>query len=144
MLKSRRDLVFIPQKPPKKYQKNTEKFLSHSMIAGREGNLKRTDITNITRHKMERELNKIQKLLKYNSMLLEKAVITLKPEPLLKLKGWSAVKMRKVIERLKDQDFSWAQDIEKLVPTAGGYEYERIESNEVKNIIQKIISERKN
>jgi hypothetical protein len=77
-------------------------------------------------------------------MLLEKAVITLKPEPLLKLKGWSAVKMRKVIERLKDQDFSWAQDIEKLVPTAGGYEYERIESNEVKNIIQKIISERKN
>ncbi len=52
--------------------------------------------------------------------------------------------MRKVIERLKDQDFSWAQDIEKLVPTAGGYEYERIESNEVKNIIQKIISERKN
>jgi len=142
--KSRRDLVFIPQKPPKKYQKNTEKFLSHSMIAGREGNLKRTDFTNITRHKMERELNEIQKLLKYNSMLLEKAVITLKPEPLLKLKGWSAAKTRKAIERLKDQDFSWAQDIEKLVPTAGGYEYERIESNEVKNIIQKIISERKN
>ena len=142
--KSKRDLVFIPQKPPKKYQKNAEKFLSHSMIAGREGNLKRTDISNIARHKIEKELKDIQKILKYNSMLLEQAIITLKPELLLKLKGWSADKMRKAIERLKDQDFSWAQDVEKLVPTAGGYDYERIQSTEVKKIIQKIISKRKN
>ena len=142
--KSIRDLVFIPQKPPKNHQKNAEKFLSHSMIAGREGNLKRTDISNVTRHKLERELKEIQKILIYNSMLMEKAVLTLKPEILLKLKGWSAVNMRRAIERLKDQEFSWAQDIEKLVPTAGGYEHERIESTEVKSTVQKIISKRKN
>ncbi|NVM17901.1 MAG: hypothetical protein HWN80_09300 [Candidatus Lokiarchaeota archaeon] len=142
--KSKRELVFIPQKPPKKYQKNMEKFLSHSMIAGREGNLKRTDISNISRHKIERELKEIQKILKYNSMLLEKAVITPKPELILGLKGWSTFKMRKAIERLKDQEFSWAKDVEKLVPTAGGYEHERIENTEVKSIIQKIISKRKN
>jgi hypothetical protein len=141
--KSKRDLVFIPQKPPKKYQKNTNKFLSHSMIAGREGNLKRTDISSITRHKIERELKEIQKILKFNSMLVENAVITLKPESLHKLKGWSDEKIRKVIERLKDPEFSWAKDVEKLVPTAGGYEHERIGSSEVKNIIQKIISKRK-
>lgn len=142
--KSKRDLVFIPQKPPKKYQKNTNKFLSHSMVAGREGNLKRTDIYNITRHKIERELKEIQNILKYNSMLLEKAVINLKPELILKLKGWSDENRKTAIERLEDQEFSWAQDIEKLVPTARGYEHERIESSELKNIIQKIISKRKN
>jgi len=141
--KSKRDLVFIPQKPPKNYQKNAEKFLSHSMIAGREGNLKRTDISNIIRHKIERELKKIQKILIYNSLLMEKAVLTLKPELLLKLKGWSAIKMRKAIERLKNQDFSWAKDVEKLIPTAGGYDNERIESSEVMSIVQKIISRRK-
>jgi hypothetical protein len=142
--KSKRDLVFIPQKPPKKYQKNTEKFLSHSMIAGREGNLKRTDISNITRHKLERELKSIQKILEFNSMLLEKAVITLKPELILKLKGWSEKNMKKAIERINDRDFSWAKDVEKGVPTAGGYENERIEHSDVKSIIQNIISKRKN
>jgi hypothetical protein len=142
--KSKRDLVFIPQKPPQKYQNNAEKFLSHSMIAGREGNLKRTDISNITRHKTERELKSIQKILKFNSLLLEKAVLTLKPELILKLKGWSDKNMKIAIERLKDREFSWAKDVEKLVPTAGGYEHERIESSEVKNIIQRIISKRKN
>ncbi len=141
--KSKRDLVFIPQKPPKKYQKNTEKFLSHSMIAGREGNLKRTDISNITRHKIERELKSIQKILEFNSLLLEKAVSTLKPELILKLKGWSDENRKKAIGRIKDREFSWAKDVEKLAPTAGGYEHERIESSEVKNIIQKIISKRK-
>jgi len=141
--KSIRDLVFIPQKPPKKYQKNTEKFMSHSMIAGREGNLKRSDISNITRHKIERELKSIQKILKFNTLLLEKAVITLKPELILKLKGWSNENMKKAIERLKDREFSWAKGVEKLVPTAGGYEHERIESSELKNIIQMIISKRK-
>jgi len=142
--KSKRDLVFVPQKSPSKYQKNIEKFLSHSMIAGREGNLKRTDISSITRHKIERELKAIQKILKFNSMLLEKAVVTLKPESLLKLKGWTEESMKNAIERLKDREFSWAKDVEKLVPTAGGYEHERIESSEVKNIIQRIISKRKN
>ena len=140
--KSKRDLVFIPQKPPKKYQNNTEKFLSHSMIAGREGNLKRTDISNITRHKLERELKSIQKTLEFNSMLLEKAVITLKPELILKLKGWSDQNMKRAIERLKDREFSWTKDIEKLVPTAGGYEYERIEHSEAKRVIQEILNER--
>lgn len=141
--KSIRDLVFIPQKPPKKYQKNTEKFLSHSMIAGREGNLKRSDISNITRHKIERELKSIQKILNFNTLLLEKAVITLKPELILKLKGWSDENMKKATERLKDREFSWAKDVEKLVPTAGGYEYERIEISDVNNIIQKITSRRR-
>ena len=51
--------------------------------------------------------------------------------------------MKKAIERLLDQEFSWANNVEKLVPTAGGYEHERIESREVKSIIQKIISSRK-
>ena len=77
-------------------------------------------------------------------MLLEKAVITLKPELIPKLRGWSDEGMKKAIERLEDQEFTWVKDVEKLVPTAGGYEYERIENNEVKNIIQKIISKRKN
>ncbi len=124
--------------------KNNNFHIMHSMIAGREGNLKRTDISNITRHKLERDLKSIQKILEFNSMLLEKAVITLKPEPILKLKGWSKVNMKKAIERLKDREFSWAKDVEKLVPTAGGYEHERIEGSELKNIIQKIISKRKN
>jgi hypothetical protein len=141
--KSKRDLVFIPQKPPKKYQKNAEKFLSHSMIAGREGNLKRTDISNITRHKIERELKSIQKILEFNSLLLEKAVLTLKPELVLKLKGWSDENRKKAIGRIKDREFSWAKDVEKLVPTAGGYEHERIEISDVKNIIQKITSRRR-
>lgn len=121
----------------------TEKFLSHSMIAGREGNLKRTDISIITRHKIESELKSIQKILKYNTLILEKAVTTLKPELILKLKGWPDENMKKATERLKDREFSWANNVEKLVPTAGGYEHERIESSEVKSIIQKIISRRK-
>ncbi|GAG50183.1 unnamed protein product [marine sediment metagenome] len=76
-------------------------------------------------------------------MLLEKAVTTLKPRLILKLKGWSNQNMKKAIEKLKDQEFSWATNVEKLVPTAGGYEYERIESGEVKSIIQKITSRRR-
>ena len=51
--------------------------------------------------------------------------------------------MMKAIERLKDQDFSWVNNVEKLVPTAGGYEHERIESADVQSVIQKIITRRK-
>ena len=51
--------------------------------------------------------------------------------------------MKKAIERLEDREFSWAKDVEKMVPTAGGYEHERIESSELKTIIQKVISKRK-
>jgi len=89
------------------------------------------------------ELKSIQKILNFNTLLLEKTVITRKPDLILKLKGWSDENMKKAIERLKDREFSWANNVEKLVPTAGGYEHERIKSSEVKSIIQKITSRRK-
>jgi hypothetical protein len=140
--RSKRELVFIPQKPPKKYQKNTDKFLSHSMIAGMEGNLKRNDISNIVRHKIEREIKSIQNVIEFNSKILEKAVITFNPELILKLKGWSKECMKRAIDRINDREFSWAKDVEKGVPTAGGYENERIEHNEAKRVIQEILNER--
>ena len=139
---SDKDLAFIPKKPPSEYRKKEMKCLTHNMIAGKEGNLKRSNISKSTRQKLVKELKEIEERTENNSSLLEKAVYTLDHSLLYKLRGWSKESIQKAIKRLADEKFTWAKEIEKCIPTAKGYESERISEEEVKKIIQDIIKQR--
>jgi len=50
--------------------------------------------------------------------------------------------IKKAKKRLKAENFKWAKGIEECIPTAKGYEYERINASEIKKIIQDIIKQR--
>jgi len=134
------DLVFIPVKPPKKYQNNGGNYLTHNMIAGREGNLKRTDISNETRKRNAEELKSIEEIIGYNSSLIEKAVFTLNSDLLNNLRGWGTRSIKKIKERLKDKKFLWCKGIEKYIPSARGHKNERINAKNTAKIIQGIIN----
>jgi len=139
---SNNDLIFIPVKPPKEFQKNGKKFLSHNMIAGREGNLKRNDISSETRQRNIEELKIIEERIGYNKSLIEKAVLTLNSEFLDSLKGWETESIERIKKRLKDQKFAWAKGIEECIPTAKGHKNERISAKNAVKIIQEIIKSR--
>lgn len=140
--KSEKDLVFIPIKPPKKYRKGeylTKKYLTHNMISGLEGNLKRSDIKRKVRENILKRLNKIEKIIETNSNILEDAVCSKNPETLRDLENWGEEDKQRAVLRLKDHKFSWAEDIQKYIPTAEGYDYKKINEEQVKKIINEII-----
>ncbi len=109
------DLVFIPVKPP--------------------------DISKSIRENIIKELKMIEKRISFNSLLLEKAVF-LNPNILNNLKGWAKKSIKKAKKRLNDENFKWSKGIEEYIPTAKGYEYERIIAGKTKKIIQDIIRQR--
>ncbi len=142
---SESDLVFIPIKPPKKIRNGeylTKNYLSHNSISGLEGNLKRNDISEETRSRILNKLQRIESFVDYNSILLEKAVYTQNHEVLYDLKNWSIDDIYRALERLKDDSFSWAKRIEDYLPTADGYNRNRIDDEERESIIRRIIDKR--
>lgn len=143
---SKSDLVFIPIKPPKKIRVGeylTKKYLTHNTTSGLEGNLKRTDISDETRSRIIKRLQKIESIIEYNTTILEKAVYSQNHELLYELKNWITEDTNRVIDRLKDKTFSWAKKIEKYLPTAEGYEQQRINAKETESIIKKILNRKK-
>ena len=139
---SRRDLVFIPIKPPKNIRKGeylTKDYLTHSVISGLEGNLKRNDISEETRSRILKKLQKIESIIDFNSKLLERAVYTKNQELLYDLKNWRREDINRAVGRLKDDKFKWAKNLEKYLPTAEGYDYKRINTKDTDSIIKKII-----
>ena len=134
------DLVFIPVKPPKKYQTSGKKYLTHNMISGREGNLRRTDISDETKKRNMEELKAIKERIVYNSILIEKAVLTLDSDLLNNLQGWDTIRVKKIKERLKDKKFLWSKGIQEYIPSARGHKNERIDSKTTAKIIQEIIN----
>ncbi|TFG10240.1 MAG: hypothetical protein EU535_08420 [Promethearchaeota archaeon] len=140
---SDRDLVFIPVKPPREYRIKEMNCLTHNMIAGREGNLKRTDISEKTRQKIIRELKEFEERIEYNSSIIELAVLTLDADILHNLVSWSKESIAKATKRLYDVNFEWANGIHECIPTAKGYEYERISAFETDEVIERILQERK-
>jgi len=69
---------------------------------------------------------------------LEKAVYTQNHKLLYDLKNWIREDIEGAIDRLKDAKFIWAKNIEKYLPTAEGYDYERISAKETNSIIKEI------
>jgi len=138
---SKGDLVFIPIKPPKKVRTGdylSRSYLTHNMISGLEGNLKRCDISEETRSKILKKLQKIEQTIEYNSLILEKAIFTQNHKVLYDLKNWAEGDINNAINRLEDTKFTWARKLEKYLPTANGYENERINAKEKDVIIKRI------
>jgi len=143
---SEKDLVFIPIKPPKKirtkvYQEN--KFLSHHMIAGREGHLKKTITSPQKKREIQAELDEFEKQIEYNSRLIEEAVLTQNKVLLKNLFGWTKNSINKAKSRLLDKNFTWAIGIEEAIPLAKEYGKREISQSDVKKIIQGILKQRK-
>ena len=88
------------------------------------------------------QINKIEEIIEYNSSILEKAVYTHDHNVLYDLKNWQKKDIEKAINRLEDNKFTWAKKLEKYLPNANGYEYERINAKE-KDLIIKRIRKRK-
>jgi hypothetical protein len=138
---SKEDLVFIPIKPPRNIRSGeylTKTYLTHNVISGLEGHLRRSDISEEVRLKMLLKLQKIEGLIKYNSSLLEKAVHTKNHELLYHLRNWDKEDIKRAINRLKDYKFTWVKEIERYLPTAEGYDYVRISKKETNLIIKGI------
>jgi len=140
--RSEKDLVFIPIKPPEKFRKGdylVREYLTHNVISGLEGNLRRDDIKVNTREKIILRLKKIEKVIGKNSKVLEDAVYSKNPKKLKELINWEEEDIQKAIDRLNDFTFSWASNIQKYIPTAEGYDYKRIKMEDVKLIIKDIM-----
>lgn len=140
------DLVFIPVKPPKSFRTKVyqkEVYLTHNMIAGREGHLKKDITSKEKKQQIRNDLKEIEERIEFNSKLIEKAVLALDSDLLKKLIGWSETKISKIIARLSDKKFMWAKGIEKSIPLTKENAQKRISSNEAKKIIQNILMERK-
>ncbi|MHA1669969.1 MAG: hypothetical protein ACTSV5_05250 [Promethearchaeota archaeon] len=143
--RSEKDLVFLPIKPPKKFRKGdylVREYLTHNIISGLEGNLRRDDIKIKTKEKIILRLNKIEEIIEKNSKVLEDAVYSKNPKKLRKLINWEEDDIQKVIDRLNDFTFSWASNIQKYLPTAEGYDYKRIDMEDVNLIIKEILEYR--
>ena len=137
------DLIFIPQRIPRKYEKSKQQpTLTHSMIAGKEGNLKMTNIKPETKIKIEKELDKIEHRIEHNASNLKEAVLTLNPQLLNNLIQWSAVSIDKAKKRLKDKKFKWANGLEKFIPIAKSNHRKKLNKNVVNKVIQEIIRQR--
>lgn len=142
--RSEDDLFFLPQKIPRKYAKfKQQPTLTHSMIAGREGNLKMTNIKPETKKKLEIELKQIEHRNEHNASILKEAVLTLHPYLLNNLIEWSTVNIDKAKKRLKDKKFKWANNLEKFIPTAKTSHRKELNKNVVNKVIQEIINQRK-
>ena len=113
------------------------------MIAGREGNLKMTNIKPETKIKLEIELKQIEHRIEHNASILKEAVLTLNPHLLNNLIEWSAVSIDKAKKRLKDKKFKWANDLEKFIPIAKSNHRKKLNKNVVNKVIQEIINQRK-
>lgn len=143
---SKKDLIFIPVKPSLSNRKGeylTKKYLTHNVISGLEGNLKRTDISDKVRNKIVSKLQKIEEIIEHNSILIQKAVYTHKAEILYSLENWKKDDVNRAITRLNDNSFLWCKGIEQYLPTAGGYDYERIVPKQTEEIIHNILNKRK-
>lgn len=139
--KSKSDLVFIPIKPSKKFRVGdylTRSYLTHNNISGLEGNLKRSDISDETRSKILKKLQKIEQIIEHNSIILEEAIYNQNHNVLYDLKNWSKEDINKAKNRLKDNKFTWTKKLEKYLPTANGYEHERINAKEKDLIVKRI------
>ena len=144
---SEQDLVFIPQKIPRKiYHQFKNKLkqpkFTHSMIAGIEGNLKRTDIKRETRSRLLIKLEKIEKQIDYNTKILRQAVLETNPRVLYNLKNWSNKNIKRARKRVKDNNFIWAMGIEKCIPTARSWQRETLNEDNTKLIIEEIKNRR--
>lgn len=142
---SENDLVFIPIKPSKKIRPRifeNSKILTHNMVSGREGLLKKPDISPIAKKRLTGELKEIEERIEYNSKILEDSIYFLRPDLLNDLENWSKENKNKVKLRLLKSNFSWAKGIEESIPLTKEYANKKVEQSEVKRVIQEILNER--
>jgi hypothetical protein len=143
---SAEDLVYIPVKPPKKFRTRIyedKKFLTHNMIAGREGHLKRNTVSPEKKQQIRNELLEIEKRIEFNSKLIELVVLNFDSKLLTNLKGWSKERIKHIKARLLDENFEWTKGIEKSIPLTKEYAQKKIPVSNVKKIIEFIMEERK-
>jgi len=140
---SENDLVFIPIKPSKKNRtkvfENSE-VLTHSMVSGREGLLKKPNISLKAKNRLKEELKGIEEKIEYNSKIIEESIYFLRPDLLNDLKNWSKESINKAKLRLLDSNFSWAKGIMESIPLTNINK--KINQSEVKGVIQEILIER--
>ncbi|MFW9819410.1 MAG: hypothetical protein ACFFE5_07355, partial [Candidatus Thorarchaeota archaeon] len=142
---SENDLVFIPIKPPKKIRTKIyqgKRFLTHNMISGREGHLKKKITSPLKKLQIQKELNEIEEQIEYNSKLIEQAVLTFDSDLLDNLIGWPEEEIYKAKLRLLDINFTWAIGIEKSIPLTKKHENNKINRQKVGEIIKEILEER--
>jgi len=142
---SENDLVFIPVKPPKKirtkiYQE--KRFLTHHMISGREGHLKKKITSPKKKLQIQKDLKEIEEQIEYNSELIEKAVLTFDSDLLNNLLLWPEKQINKAKLRLLDNNFTWAKGIEKAIPLTKKHNNYKINPRRVREIIKEILEER--
>jgi len=143
---SENDLVFIPIKPSKKIRTEIyegRNFLTHNMISGREGLLKKPNISNKARNRLRDELKEVEERIEYNSKILEDSIFFLRPDLINNLKNWSKEGIKKAKLRLLDSNFSWTKGIEQSIPLTKEYANKTINQIEAQRIIQEILDERK-
>jgi len=142
---SENDLVFVPIKPSKKIRTKifeNQQFLTHNMISGREGLLKKPNISPKAKNQLRHELKEIEEIIEYNSKIIEDSIYFLRPDLLNNLKNWSKESIKKAKLRILDSNFSWAKGIEESIPLTKEYTNKKIDQNETKRVIQEILNER--
>ena len=143
---SENDLVFIPIKPSKKRQSKVfenSRILTHNMISGREGLLKKPNISPKAKNQLKEELKEIEESIEYNSKIIEDSIYFLRPDLLNDLENWSIESINKAKLRLLDSNFLWAKGIVDSIPLTKEHANKKIEQSEAKGVIQDILNERK-
>ena len=143
---SENDLVFIPIKPPKNYITKIyqeERFLTHNMIAGKEGHLKKPITSTRKKQQLREVLKEIEERIEYNSIIIEKSVMTFNSALLRKLIGWPENKINKAKVRLLNKNFTWALGLEKSIPLTKKHTNDALNRSDVKQVIQEIIEKRR-
>jgi hypothetical protein len=112
------------------------------MISGREGHLKKKITSPKRRLQIQKDLNKIEEQIEYNSKLIEKAVLTFDSDLLNNLLMWPEKQINQAKLRLFDSKFTWAKGIEKAIPLTKKHNNYKINPQRVREIIKEILEER--
>ena len=142
---SENDLVFIPIKPSKKNRTKVfegSQILTHNMVSGREGLLKKPAVSPKAKNRIKEELRGIEERIEDNSRIIEEAIYLLRPDLLNSLENWPKDRIKKAKLRLLDSNFSWTKGILESIPLTKEYADKKLDQSEVKRIIREIQNER--